>query len=45
MKVSMAKPALWAIAGGAVALAIVGFTFGGWTPGGKGGNVGADVGQ
>ena len=25
------KPALWGIAGGAVALAIVGFTWGGWT--------------
>jgi hypothetical protein len=30
-----AKPALWGIAGGAVALAIVGFTWGGWITGGK----------
>jgi len=29
------KPALWGIAGGAIALAIVGFTWGGWTTGGK----------
>ncbi len=29
------KPALWGAAGGAVALAIVGFTWGGWTTGGK----------
>lgn len=29
------KPVLWGIAGGAVALAIVGFTWGGWTTGGK----------
>jgi len=29
------KPALWGIAGGAVALAIVGFTWGGWVTGGK----------
>lgn len=29
------KPALWGIAGGAVALAIVGFTWGGWTTAGK----------
>ena len=29
------KPALWGIAGGAVALAIVGFTWLGWTTGGK----------
>lgn len=29
------KPALWGIAGGAVALAIVGFTWGGWTTSGK----------
>jgi hypothetical protein len=28
------KPALWGIAGGAVAAAIVGFTWGGWTTGG-----------
>jgi len=28
------KPALWGMAGGAVALAIVGFTWGGWTTGG-----------
>jgi hypothetical protein len=29
------KPALWGVAGGAVALAIVGFSWGGWTTGGK----------
>ena len=29
------KPALWGIAGGAVALAVVGFSWGGWTTGGK----------
>ncbi len=29
------KPALWGIAGGAVALAIVGFTWGGWVTAGK----------
>ena len=29
------KPALWGIAGGAVALAIVGFTWGGWVTGSK----------
>lgn len=29
------KPALWGAAGGAAALAIVGFTWGGWTTGGK----------
>jgi len=29
------KPALWGIAGGAVALAIVGFSWGGWVTGGK----------
>jgi hypothetical protein len=29
------KPALWGVAGGAVALAIVGFTWGGWITGGK----------
>jgi hypothetical protein len=29
------KPALWGMAGGAVALAIVGFSWGGWTTGGK----------
>ena len=29
------KPALWGIAGGAIGLAIVGFTWGGWTTGGK----------
>jgi len=29
------KPALWGIAGGAVAMAIVGFTWGGWVTGGK----------
>ena len=30
-----AKPALWGIAGGAVALAVVGFGWGGWITGGK----------
>ena len=29
------KPALWGLAGGAVALAIVGFTWGGWVTGSK----------
>ena len=29
------KPALWGVAGGAVLLAIVGFTWGGWVTGGK----------
>jgi hypothetical protein len=29
------KPALWGVAGGAIALAIVGFTWGGWVTGGK----------
>jgi alpha/beta superfamily hydrolase len=29
------KPALWGIAGGAIALAIVGFQWGGWVTGGK----------
>jgi hypothetical protein len=29
------KPALWGVAGGAVALAITGFAWGGWTTGGK----------
>lgn len=29
------KPALWGVAGGAVALAIAGFTWGGWVTGGK----------
>jgi hypothetical protein len=29
------KPALWGIAGGALAMAIVGFTWGGWVTGGK----------
>ena len=29
------KPALWGAAGGAVALAIVGFTWGGWVTGSK----------
>lgn len=29
------KPALWGIAGGAVAMAIVGFTWGGWVTGSK----------
>jgi len=30
-----AKPALWGAVGGAVALAIVGFNWGGWVTGGK----------
>jgi hypothetical protein len=29
------KPALWGAAGGAIALAIVGFTWGGWVTGGR----------
>ncbi len=29
------KPAIWGVVGGAVALAIVGFTWGGWVTGGK----------
>ena len=29
------KPVLWGIAGGAVALAVVGFSWGGWVTGGK----------
>lgn len=29
------KPALWGVAGGAVAMAIVGFTWGGWVTGGR----------
>ncbi|NRF70192.1 hypothetical protein HLB44_24600 [Aquincola sp. S2] len=29
------KPALWGVVGGAVALAIIGFSWGGWTTGGK----------
>ena len=29
------KPALWGMAGGAIAAAIVGFTWGGWVTGGK----------
>jgi hypothetical protein len=29
------KPTLWGIVGGAIALAIVGFNWGGWTTGGK----------
>jgi alpha/beta superfamily hydrolase len=29
------KPALWGIAGGAIAAAIVGFSWGGWVTGGK----------
>lgn len=29
------KPALWGVVGGAIALAIVGFTWGGWVTGGK----------
>ena len=29
------KPALWGVAGGAIALAIIGFTWGGWVTGGK----------
>jgi hypothetical protein len=32
---SQFKPALWGAIGGAVALAIVGFTWGGWVTGGK----------
>lgn len=29
------EPALWGIAGGAIALAIIGFSWGGWTTAGK----------
>jgi len=29
------KPAIWGVVGGAVALAIIGFTWGGWVTGGK----------
>jgi hypothetical protein len=29
------KPALWGVAGGAIALAIIGFAWGGWTTGSK----------
>src|SRR5512134_986531 len=29
------KPALWGVVGGAVAMAIVGFTWGGWVTGGR----------
>jgi hypothetical protein len=29
------RPALWGMAGGAVALAVIGFSWGGWTTGGK----------
>jgi len=29
------KPALWGAAGGAIALAIAGFAWGGWVTGGK----------
>jgi hypothetical protein len=29
------KPALWGVAGGALALAIAGFTWGGWVTGGR----------
>jgi hypothetical protein len=29
------KPTLWGVAGGAIALAVVGFAWGGWTTGGK----------
>ena len=29
------KPALWGAAGGAIAAAIIGFSWGGWTTGGK----------
>jgi hypothetical protein len=29
------KPALWGVAGGALALAIIGFSWGGWVTGGK----------
>ena len=32
---SQLRPALWGAVGGAVALAIVGFTWGGWVTGGK----------
>ena len=32
---SQLKPALWGAAGGAAALAILGFTWGGWVTGGK----------
>jgi hypothetical protein len=32
---SQLKPALWGAVGGAVALAILGFTWGGWITGGK----------
>lgn len=32
---SQLKPALWGAVGGAIALAIVGFTWGGWVTGGK----------
>ena len=36
MKIPMeTKPALWGMAGGAVAAAIVGFTWGGWVTGGR----------
>ena len=40
MKLSMKlppqlEPVLWGAAGGAVALAVIGFTFGGWMTGGK----------
>lgn len=36
MKIPMeTKPALWGIAGGAVGLAIIGFTWGGWTTAAK----------
>ena len=33
------KPALWGAAGGAIALAIVGFTWGGWMTGGTAGKL------
>ena len=29
------KPALWGVVGGAIAMAIIGFTWGGWVTGGK----------
>ena len=35
MKTDTVKPALWGAVGGAIALAIVGFTWGGWVTGGS----------
>ena len=36
MKIPVAtKPALWGIAGGAIAMAIVGFSWGGWVTGSR----------